>query len=999
MIKEYVDNLEKLDFQIEKQDYSSIYFVDKQAEYIEQEESAYIIIAIDKAREFKADAVYFRFFDDGRPPLAQIYIYDNILNNREQDYYNEIHRNIWSGSEIPVYMIVDKTEIKVYDGRKPVTIVNNKIKTHPIDTINFNTIDLFIQNDVMKKYHAQLFNNGAFWETNTAEKHFLYSTGATERLLRSLRELRLKFREKIINQPEFSDRLLIMCILIKYLEENGMDLEKKINLAREYFFSKTGYKTLTEILYNNKLSKLLIALSEHFNGGIFSMKDKKNQSKNVYDDINKVNQKDLAVFFDAGSCENLFEWQDYSFEHIPIELISNLYEEFIPRQKNKKGKDRDTPENGAVHTPSFLVNLLIDECLPLNFIDTNENIRLIDPACGSGIFLVTAYKRLVQRWRIKNRKNGELANPEPDNLKQILKDNVFGIDIHYNSVHLTVFSLQLALCSMLKPRQIWTNQGLFNDLENDGNIIEKDFFDYLAEDHFSRNFDLVVGNPPFKELSKKDFNAYKEKLAEFEEKEKINLQIPFYQEALLFLSTSFLLLKKETGKLCLIMKSGPFLYGGGDDDTNQRKTLVFRQTLFEQYNVTQIIDFTLLKKLFRSDVETSAVFIENKPAENDTIKHIVVRESRSVAEKSYFELSHYDFHEIPSHIASSTPYVWKCNLFGGTQVYRLSDRIKKLKNLRKYLEDRKADGWDYGQGYIVGNKSKPDVDNVISGKYTVVDKYFKDDGIGKKEIQNEKSFKDIPSNSKNIFSPPHLLIKKTIGENRIPMELRDDYLTFRNEVLGISCPPQHQEELLNLEKYFRKNNNVLRFFIVTTSARAGVIRSMYTSDLEDLLNMPVFNKKPFNLSISEKIIIDDVLNYYIEEFSRGKNASVHREKANAKEHIKAFSKVYCDSMNKIYADNKAKRYYFSKLTEGNSFFACEYSFGESNNFVHEKWDKDIDSLLCTWNPSQSVRYSRVIRNYGDNRILLVKPKKLMFWLKSIALRDFDDTLKDSLNRK
>jgi len=999
MKKEYVNNLEKLDFQIETQNNSSIYLVEKQAEYIRQKESAYIIIALDKAREFKADAVYFRFFDDKRPPLAQIYIYDNILFSHDQKYYNEIHRNIWSGSEISVYMIVDKTNIKVFDGRKPVNIVNNEIETHPIDVISLDAIDLFAQNEAMEKYKAQLFNNGAFWETDTAEKHFLYSTGATERLLKSLREVRLKFRQKIKNKPEFSDRLLIMCILIKYLEENGTDSETNKNLARDFFKIKTGHETLEEILYNNKLSNLLIALSEHFNGGIFSMTDRKYSSKNVYDDIEKVKQKDLAVFFDAGSSENLFGWQEYSFEHIPIELISNLYEEFIPRQKTKKGKVKDTPENGAVYTPSFLVNLLIDECLPLNFTDTNENIKLIDPACGSGIFLVTAYKRLVQRWRIKNRKNGVLADPEPDNLKQILKNNIFGIDIHYNSVHLTIFSLQLALCSMLKPRQIWIKQGLFNDLENDGNIIEKDFFDYLAENHFSRNFDLVVGNPPFKELPKKDFIAYKEKLAKIEEKEKINLEIPFYQEALLFLSTSFLLLKKEIGKLCLIMKSGPFLYGGGDDDTNQRKTLIFRQTLFEQYNVTQIIDFTLLKKLFSANVETSAVFIDNKPAKNDTIKHIVVRESRSVAERSYFELSHYDFHDIPSHIVASTPYVWKCNLLGGTQVYHLANRIKRLRKLKKYLEDRKADGWDYGQGYIVGNKSKRDVNNVIFGKYTVVDKYFKDDGIERKEIQKEKYFKDIPSNSKSIFSPPHLLIKKTIGKNSIPIELRKDYLTFRNEILGIHCPHKEQSVLLNLEKFLKNNNKILRFFIVTTSARAGVIRSIYTSDLDDLLNMPIFTKKTFNTSISEQIIIDDVLNYYIEEFSRGKNASVHKEIAKVEEHIKAFSEVYCDSMNKIYADNQAKRYFFSKLIEGKSFFACEYTFGDGNDFIHEKWDKDIDSLLYTWNPSHSVRYSRVIRIYGDDRILLVKPKKLMFWLKSIALRDFDDTLKDSLKRK
>ncbi|MDR2126297.1 MAG: hypothetical protein LBP63_05660, partial [Prevotellaceae bacterium] len=61
--------------------------VDKLSEYIAENKSPYIIIALDKAKSFDADAVYFRFFDDGRPPMAQIYIYDNINNRRVPDYY------------------------------------------------------------------------------------------------------------------------------------------------------------------------------------------------------------------------------------------------------------------------------------------------------------------------------------------------------------------------------------------------------------------------------------------------------------------------------------------------------------------------------------------------------------------------------------------------------------------------------------------------------------------------------------------------------------------------------------------------------------------------------------------------------------------------------------------------------------------------------------------------------------------------------------------------
>ena len=987
---DYISKLEPLNFTIEKKYLSSIYLVDKLSKYIEQEESPYIIIALDKAIEFDADAVYFRFFDDGRPPIAQIYIYDNIQKNRTSDEYNKIHKAIWSGCEIPIYMIINKTEIKLFDGRKNFNIHNNEIESQYVDMINLN---FDIQNDILKKYNAQLFNNGTFWETDIANKHFLNDTGAAERLLKSLKEVRDRFKRHIKKQPELSDRLLIMCILIKYLEENGIDPETNENLASIFFQRSTGFNTLKDVLYNNKLTCLLKALSDHFNGGIFSMIDRRNPDKEIYSDIDKIDQKRLAVFFDAGSSENLFGWSDYSFEHIPVELISNLYEEFLPKEKNKQGKDKDTPKNGAVYTPSFLVNFLIDECLPLGFNDVCENIKLLDPACGSGIFLVTAYKRLIQRWRIKNIKDNKLADPEPDTLKQILKNNIFGIDIHYNSVHLTVFSLQLALCSMLKPKQIWTKKRLFNDLEKEGNVIEKDFFYYISDNKISQDFDLIIGNPPFKELPKKEFLTYKEKLNKFN----INLQIPRYQEALLFLSASFILLKKETGKLCLIQKSGPFLYS---EDEGHEEKLSFRMALFKQFNVSQIIDFSLIKKdLFKANVETIAVFIDNKLPENDSISHIVIRKTRSVTEKSYFELCHYDFHEIPSHIAVSKPYAWKCNLFCGTQLYNLINRLKEFQNLKDYLDIKKSEGWDYGQGYIVGNKKNKDQNKVINGNCTVIDKYFKDDGIKKTEIQKETHFKDIPANAKLIFSPPHLIIKKTIGKNLIPIELRDDYLTFKNEILGIHCPKKQRDDLVKLEKQLRNNNDILRLYIAVTSARSGINRSIFTSELCDLLNIPLFFKKSFNPSNTEKIIIYDILNYYIEEIRVGDNSAIHKKTADKDKHIKPFSKIYCDSLNKIYAKDDGRKYYFSMLTEGCSFYICEYTFGIGNNYNYNKTDDNLDDLLISWNSNYSVKYNKIMRIYGKNIIRLVKPKKLLFWLQSTALRDFDDTLEDALKRE
>jgi len=981
--KEYITNLQLLDFQIESQETSSIYLVGKLEEYIKcNNTSPYILIALDKAKSFEADAVYFRFFDDNRPPLPQIYLYDNILHKRIEEDYAKIHRAIWSGCEIPIYMIIDKTQIKVFDSREPVAYESGKIQVSPIDLIDLST-----QNNILKKYRAQLFNNGAFWETEITSDHFLNKTVAAERLMERLKIVRQKFNQQI-EQAELADNLLIICILIKYLEENGVDAKTNKNLAHEFFYQNTGFNTLTEILYNNKLLILLEALSQHFNGGIFNIA-KNNNWKN---ELKALNLSDLAIFFDAGSNENLFGWKEYSFEHIPIELISNLYEEFLPKEKKRKGEKTETPENGAVYTPSFLVNLLIDECLPLDFNNLNENIKLIDPACGSGIFLVSSFKRLVQRWRLKNRTNGRLADTTPNILKEILRKNIFGIDIHYNSVHLTIFSLQLALCSMLTPRQIWTELGQFNNLEKEGNIIEKDFFHYLAENKFNKDFDLVIGNPPFIELAEKDYTAYKNSLIKLAEEHNINIEIPFYQEALLFLSTSFLLLKTQTGKLCLIQKSGPFLYSG-KENKRQNANLLFRSTLFKQYKITQIIDFTLLKNLFKANVETVAVIIENKPSENEAITHIVIRDSQPTAEKSYFEINHYDFHEIPLSIAISEPYVWKCNLFGGAQVYHLINRLKKQQNLKKYLDNKLKDGWTYGQGYKNGNKKKKDINEIISGKNRIIDKYFKDTGIKKIGVEVETHFESIPANSEMIFSPPHLMIKKTIGKKSIPIELRDDYLTFRNEILGIHCPVNQREYLLNLLRQIKKNNDILRFFIATTSPRAGIVRSLYSTDLTDLLNLPLIEES-FEVSDMEQIIISDITKYYLEEYGKGRKSFIHKENATERQ-IKDFSKVYCDSLNQIYA-NENDKYYLSKFIDGDTFSACEFSFSHGNSYTHEKSTDNLNDLLYRWNPNHSAKYTKVIRIYGRNTITLIKPKKLMYWLQSIALRDFEDTISDIL---
>ena len=102
------------------------------------------------------------------------------------------------------------------------------------------------------------------------------------------------------------------------------------------------------------------------------------------------------------------DWRYFEFKFIPVELISRLYEEFLGENKKEKG---------LYYTPSHLAKLLVDECIPLKNYERFEldTFTILDPACGSGIFLVIAFKRLVQIWRLQN----NMKSPDIDDLKPL----------------------------------------------------------------------------------------------------------------------------------------------------------------------------------------------------------------------------------------------------------------------------------------------------------------------------------------------------------------------------------------------------------------------------------------------------------------------------------------------------------------------------------------------------------------------------------------------------
>lgn len=217
-------------------------------------------------------------------------------------------------------------------------------------------------------------------------------------------------------------------LLPKYLEDLGIPNAKHLRDVLK--ISPTRDAKLS-------LYRLFKELGKDFNGDLFS------------DDLNaesrKITNKHieiLSAFFhgtDLKYGQKAF-WP-YDFCHIPIETISAIYEHFLAEDEQK---------DGAFYTPRFLVELVLDNAL--NRFSTLLDKTFLDPACGSGIFLVGLFNRIAEEWKTRN--PNARYDRRARELLLLLQKCLFGVDKNPTACRITAFSLCLAYLNQLSPSDI-----------------------------------------------------------------------------------------------------------------------------------------------------------------------------------------------------------------------------------------------------------------------------------------------------------------------------------------------------------------------------------------------------------------------------------------------------------------------------------------------------------------------------------------------------------------
>lgn len=469
------------------------------------------------------------FFVEAKKP--SVAVKDDILPAYQ------VRRYGWS-AKLPISIITDFEEFAVYDCTiKP--FPNDKASVSRVKYLTFNEYlnefdfiwDTFSKEKVLRgsfdKFVAGTANKKG---TAAVDDDFLQSLDKWRNLLATA----ISKQNKEMDEDELNfavqttiDRL----IFLRIAEDRS--IEPYGNLA---FAVRQGD-------YFRNLYSIFKDADDKYNSGLFDLK-KDNISANLV-----IDNKTVKTIVD----QLYYPECPYEFSVLSVEILGSAYEQFLGKQirinKSHKAVIEEKPEvrkaGGVYYTPQYIVEYIVKNTVgKLVEGKTPEEVsalRILDPACGSGSFLIGAYQYLLDwhksYYQAKSitSKGGKQSPVTPDgNLttaekKRILLNNIFGVDLDVNAVEVTKLSLLLKCLEGETEASIKNQLSLFNErvlptldenIKSGNSLIDLDFYDAQIEFEQERKvkpfswqkafpkvfnsgnpgFDAVIGNPPYVKL-------------------------------------------------------------------------------------------------------------------------------------------------------------------------------------------------------------------------------------------------------------------------------------------------------------------------------------------------------------------------------------------------------------------------------------------------------------------------------------------------------------------
>lgn len=594
--------------------------------------------------------------------------YFSRFSELDPEKIQELHKNVWSQSKAPLLFVTLPHEIRIYNGYEPTPTepdenfdTSTRLLQHLTGLTDHLTAQQAIKKNLVEANHYEriYLETGAFWDTADAQK-IKFENRADQQLVEGMKQMR-----QLLNEAGLSNHLaytlLGRSILIRYLEDRGILTSEWVqqltdNQASSYR-ATLPERQVTYLLYER--------LSERFNGDLFPVEE-------VEKDVTTGH---LAVLLSFLNRTNLATGQlslwPYNFEYIPIELISNIYDTFLDNQR----------ASGAYYTPLVLADFILEETMGTDVIQ--PDMTILDPACGSGIFLVGAYRRLIQAWR---RENGE---PSAQDLSYILQRNIFGVDKNEEAVRIAAFSLYLEILNHLSNEQIRNDSFHFPSLQQQ-NLWVCDFFEENIDHIFADDkFDRIVGNMPWGRgtltkkgeawLKKGDYTVGGKQAAPA-----FMLRVPEFcktdgEIALLAPTKSTILVTSETHK-------------------------TFRDQFFTTYDVRAVVNFSaLVYELFPKAISPAvAIFYTPNSPSDSKLVYAVPKPSPLSQHLKAIVLDTTEVKFLSRDELLTYPELWKVALWGNPRDAVL---IKQLVSAPTLEQQAKNLEWEICEGYSAKQKT------------------------------------------------------------------------------------------------------------------------------------------------------------------------------------------------------------------------------------------------------------------------------------------------------
>lgn len=304
---------------------------------------------------------------------------------------------------------------------------------------------------------------------------------------------------KEVDLDEAVQRIIDRLIFIRNCEDRELEPPTLLSTMREWDSKRKG-----------SLAENIVRVFKHFDNEYNS----KLFQHHLCDDLDVSNQVLEEII------EDLYHTKDrtikYDFSALDADVLGNVYEQYLGHILKKTAKravleEKRTyrKEQGIYYTPTYIVDYIVRNTLGELLKDKKadvENIRILDPACGSGSFLIKAFDVLNEFY---SKKKGDQAQTQLDlesglpftKKSKILQNNIFGVDLDTRAVEIAQLNLLLKIAEK-KQRLPLLQQNIKcgNSLIDDEKVAGGKAFKWRQE--FKRimddgGFDIVIGNPPY----------------------------------------------------------------------------------------------------------------------------------------------------------------------------------------------------------------------------------------------------------------------------------------------------------------------------------------------------------------------------------------------------------------------------------------------------------------------------------------------------------------------